>query len=52
MVGSLGMLLLLIGMGLIVDESSRRWGRIRAGLGALLWLMGIGLVLGSRTTSH
>ena len=50
--GALGMLLLLAGMGLIVEESSPERAGIRAGVGVLLLLMGIGLVLGTRATSH
>ncbi len=48
LVGGLGMILLLIGMSLIIEESSPPWVHIRTGLGILLLLMGIGLVLSTR----
>lgn len=52
MVGALGMLLLLTGTGLIVDESPPERVRIRVGFGVLLLLMGIGLVLGTRAAGQ
>lgn len=48
MVGALGMILLLIGTALIIEESTSPRVHIRAGLGILLLLMGIGLVLSTR----
>lgn len=48
MIGALGMILLLIGMGLIIEETSLPQVQIRAGLGILLLLLGIGLVLSTR----
>jgi DMSO reductase anchor subunit len=48
MIGAVGMILLLIGTSLIIEESSPPRVHIRAGLGILFLLMGIGLVLSTR----
>jgi len=48
MIGALGMILLLIGTDLIIQESSFPRVHIRAGLGFLLLLVGMGLVLSTR----
>ena len=48
MTNALGLILLLIGAGLIIEETSHPWVHVRAGLGILFVLIGIGLVLSTR----
>jgi membrane-bound ClpP family serine protease len=48
MIHALGVILLLMGAGLIIEEASPPWVHFRAGLGILLLLIGIGLVLSTR----
>ena len=48
MIGDLGLILLLMGAGLIIEEASHPVVHVRAGLGILLLLIGIGLVLSTR----
>ncbi len=48
----LGLLILLAGSGLVLDDSSGAEARRRPGLGVLLLVLGSGLLLGSGEEDH